>query len=317
MSRYYPQLKPLNTDAASTPLLIHHAISMAAGCNVTGWQGGPNTNDWNKQFRLGPPGAPDFVAEHGILKKPGTDFVYSFANTGLMTGVMNKATNMSCAAFGSATVFPTIGVKKGTWRWLGDREGHSQFDGCSFHTAQNYARFAYLMLNGGRWDEQQLLDPDWVAGAGRDTPADWSNCKDYSHFFWRKPLIGVPRDAFYMYGGDGQMAVIIPSLDLVIISFFGGRLATFKPPPGGVDNFKGKEYFPRTDDVVAQVGSDALARGATGWNFTWVEPQKAPSVLTPAAPGPQVPGGCSCGTGGTKGDFLTGMVARVVAATTP
>ena len=110
------------------------------------------------------------------------------------------------------------------------------------------------------------------------------------------------------------MAVMVPSLDLVVISFFGGRLATFDPPPGGVDDFKGKEYFPQPDDVVSQVGSDALARGATGWNFSFVEPTKGPSVLTPAAPGPQVPGGCSCGTGGTKGDFLTGMVARVVAA---
>ena len=38
-------------------------------------------------------------------------------------------------------------VQPGTWRWLGDRHGHSEGDGESFHTAQNYARLAYLQAD--------------------------------------------------------------------------------------------------------------------------------------------------------------------------
>ena len=57
----------------------------------------------------------------------------------------------------------------------------------------------------------QLLDPDWVAGAARASPSDWTPCPYYSHFWWRKPLnsgafIGrkgapVPADTYYAFGG--------------------------------------------------------------------------------------------------------------------
>lgn len=42
---------------------------------------------------------------------------------------------------------------------------HTEGDGDSYHTAQNYARLAYLVLNGGEWDGEQLLDPAYIAGA--------------------------------------------------------------------------------------------------------------------------------------------------------
>ena len=71
-----------------------------------------------------------------------------------------------------------LGIGSGEWYWLGDREGDSQPDGGSFHTARNYAKAAYLMLNNGQWGltngtVQQLLDPAWVAGAARASPSDW------------------------------------------------------------------------------------------------------------------------------------------------
>ena len=82
----------------------------------------PHSTCRNEQFRRGPPGQPGFVAEHGILERPGSAFVYSFANTGLMSGVMSAATGLSYAAYGAKHVFPKLGITREQWRWFGDRE---------------------------------------------------------------------------------------------------------------------------------------------------------------------------------------------------
>jgi CubicO group peptidase (beta-lactamase class C family) len=83
--------------------------------------------------------------------RAGSDFTYSYANPALMTGILKAATGDSYAAYCAKHIFPVLGIGEKEWYWLGDREGDSQPDGGSFHTARNYAKAAYLMLNNGQW----------------------------------------------------------------------------------------------------------------------------------------------------------------------
>ena len=117
------------------------------------------------------------------------------------------------------------------------------------------------MLNGGRWEVNgtvtQLLDPAWVAATSKASPSDWTPCPYYSHFFWRKPLnsgriIGradrpVPDDTFYAWGGGGQFAVVVPSLDMVVVSLYGASPTLFVPP-SDIQSYDGKQYFPSASE---------------------------------------------------------------------
>ena len=86
-----------------------------------------------------------------IISLPGSNFVYSFANPAIAGGLLTKTTGMSYAQYLDTHLFPILGISRSQWRWVGDREGNSQPDGCSYHTAQNLAKLAYLLLRGGRW----------------------------------------------------------------------------------------------------------------------------------------------------------------------
>ncbi len=88
----------------------------------------------------GPPGEVKSCTEHGLLKDPGTDFLYSFANPAVLGGLLTERTNVSVASYLDLFVFPLLGIKRSQWRWLGDKEGNSQPDGGSFHTASNFAK---------------------------------------------------------------------------------------------------------------------------------------------------------------------------------
>ena len=128
--------------------------------------------------------------------------------------------------------------------------------------------------------------------------------------------------------------VAVPSLDLVVLSLFGGRMAKFVPP-ADFDTWPATDatdFIPRSDEVVADTGNvvgsigstvgsnDVLCRGGASWNFTFIE--NAPIKKTTMAQGVQMPGSANCGGSGgvanfshnPPADLLTTMVASVVAA---
>jgi CubicO group peptidase (beta-lactamase class C family) len=99
-------------------------------------------------------------------------------------------------------------------------------EGGGAYTARAAARVGQFMLNSGRWNGRQLIDPSWIAIATSNAapptapipdgfPAPglgwWSN----SNGVWKN----VPRDAFVGAGHRDQLLVVIPSLNLVAVRF--------------------------------------------------------------------------------------------------
>ena len=60
---------------------------------------------------------------------------------------------------------------------------------------------------------------------------------------------GVPKDAFYAWGGGGQFAVVVPSLDLLVITLYGGIPSRWDPPADISADFYGTGHFPKPTDT--------------------------------------------------------------------
>ena len=191
--------------------------------------------------------------------------------------------------------------------------------------------------------EQQLLSREWVADCASPTPADWGACPYYSHFMWRKDLNygnknasrTVPKDAFYTYGGGGQFAVVVPSLDLVVVILYGAQPAMFLPPPD-VHLYKNNQFFPSPSDrKILSLGTccggfrvDGVLSGCWNWTTTFTNVVPIPSNNNNGNNGkntkndnidgvdihPGMPS-CDCTTQNTSPhDLLSEMMQRVVAA---
>ncbi len=111
---------------------------------------------------------------------------------------------------------------------LGMRNVTPQFDAAGtvygsaqiYATARDFARFGYLYLRNGTWDGQQLLPDGWADFARTGDPTDDSD--KYGAGFWLtsaedRDKKGQPADAFRGLGFDGQVVMILPSKDLVIV----------------------------------------------------------------------------------------------------
>lgn len=94
-------------------------------------------------------------------------------------------------------------------------------------TPRDWARFGYLYLRNGVWDGQRLLPEGWVDYAR--TPGPASNTDIYGAHWWLTPRHGTGRpqralitsdsmrDAFSAQGHEGQIIVVVPSKDLVLV----------------------------------------------------------------------------------------------------
>ncbi len=120
-----------------------------------------------------------------------------------------------------------------TWRWYGYENsyvivdgqiiqsvsGGGHWGGGMFINARDMARFGYLTLNKGKWNNQVLLSENWVKMATTPTPAE----PTYGFMNWflntdKKLLASTPATAFYHVGNGTNIVYVDRENDLVIVA---------------------------------------------------------------------------------------------------
>ena len=79
-------------------------------------------------------------------------------------------------------------------------------------TPRDYAKFAYFLLNDGRWGDNQIVAEEWIRKF-RTSPL-YANIRSNSD-----AILGgeYPRDMFRIAGSGVNIAFIIPSMDLIAL----------------------------------------------------------------------------------------------------
>lgn len=165
---------------------------------------------------------------------PGTRWNYSTAGTTLVAdaltervarGASPEERRAAMRRFMRDALFTPIGMTSAQPEF----DARGTFLGGSFvwATARDYARFGLLYLRDGVWDGRRILPARWVDFAR--TPVPGSGADTYGAGFWLTPASGTgtpwraliagrnPADAFSAQGRDGQVILIVPSQDLVIV----------------------------------------------------------------------------------------------------
>jgi CubicO group peptidase (beta-lactamase class C family) len=90
-------------------------------------------------------------------------------------------------------------------------------------SARDFARFALLYLHGGNWAGKQIVPAAWVAES--ITPHSDAESGGYGYLWWtgdsltpgHHPEYVFPRGSFWLEGHLGQYAIVVPSLDLIVV----------------------------------------------------------------------------------------------------
>jgi CubicO group peptidase (beta-lactamase class C family) len=100
-----------------------------------------------------------------------------------------------------------------------DRFGDFIFSSQVYTNARDLARFGLLYLNGGIWDGEQIISPQWIEFVRKPAPATAKIGNHYGGQWWLVPddRKDIPRDAYATAGNRGQYVIVIPSQDMVIV----------------------------------------------------------------------------------------------------
>jgi CubicO group peptidase (beta-lactamase class C family) len=163
-----------------------------------------------------------FAVKAAMIAPPGTRWHYSSPTTQLLARIIRDITGgpEQTLAFAWRELFNPLGMRNVTLQF--DASGTVQGSSSMLASARDWARFGLLYLNDGMIGGRRILHEDWVdfsAAAALDSDYGagfWTNRSEHERAKARVRL-GIPRDAYFASGDQGQRIVILPSQHLVIV----------------------------------------------------------------------------------------------------
>ncbi len=166
------------------------------------------------------------------LQRPGAFWEYNDVRVNLLAVSLLHVFGRSLADVLKDEIMDPIGSSD-SWRWHGYRNsvvdidgepvrsvsGGGHWGGGLFISTRDHARFGYLFLRRGNWNERELLIPEWVDWA--TSPAEIQ--PGYGFMWWlntgRERFPSAPERAYFALGAGATSTIVVdPEHDVVIVS---------------------------------------------------------------------------------------------------
>jgi CubicO group peptidase (beta-lactamase class C family) len=177
-----------------------------------------DVSDVNRMLFLEPDMA-RFAASQPQVEPAGTEFNYSSGTGTMLSRIwMDRIGDPAAAmAFPRTALFDPLGMTSAEM----EADEHGTLVGSSYMyaTARDWARLGLFLLHDGTWNGTPLLPPGFVErmNTSNGLPGHYSEMQSWLDVNDDDAAQGVPTDAFWLVGHDGQSIAIVPSEDLVVV----------------------------------------------------------------------------------------------------
>lgn len=218
ISKYVKHPTPKkNLDPRKAQITIKHLLTMSTGLDC---------NDWDKKSR----GQEDKVYRKGdwlqyfldlpMLHEPGTVSNYCTMGQVFAMEIISRASGMEIDVFAQNHLFDPLGIHNLRW-------GHTSSKAVIpsgkrlYMTSRDMAKIGQLVLNKGKWNNKQLISPEWME---LTTSAKTKiTGRDYGFLWWNFPFKVNEQvtHAKVATGNGGQFIMVFPKEKIVAV-FTGG-----------------------------------------------------------------------------------------------
>jgi len=151
-----------------------------------------------------------------VAHPPGDVWIYSNPACQVLSEVILNATGGQAAEYGQQRLFDVIGMWNATWDT--DPAGNTLTYMGIVASAREFAKFGYLFLRDGAWEDGQIVSADWV----RESTIRSQWLQPFYGYLWWLNTNGVmwrdvPGDAYAALGAEEKKIYVVPSLDIIAI----------------------------------------------------------------------------------------------------
>ena len=184
------------------------------------------SNDFIAEARMTMEHAAKSTLASSFKFEPGSRYHYNSMNTYLVSVIVSKVTGKALDEYLKVKLFKPLGIKD--WYWEKTREGYCCGGWGLFLSPESLAKAGQFLLQEGKWNGKQLLDPSYIRDATsahilqyqpkdlkpsqvKNLPNDdWR--QGYGYQFWK-----MTHGAYKMSGAHCQWVIVIPDKDAVIV----------------------------------------------------------------------------------------------------
>ncbi len=178
-------------------LCLRHMTTMGSGMET---QPAIDRADWIEKF---------FTMD--IVHKPGTAFYYNSTACSMVGACIRKLTGLGLREYLRPRLLDIIGIDADRLKWHCHPDGMENGSGGLISTTEDNARLMDLYRQGGAWNGQQLLSPDWVSFAMQTQNDHMAEASvSYGGMMWKRG------DCLMADGAMGQWSMFFPEKDLVV-----------------------------------------------------------------------------------------------------
>ncbi|MBT8125804.1 MAG: beta-lactamase family protein [Gammaproteobacteria bacterium] len=159
--------------------------------------------------------------------------IYSTPSCNLLTTILRKSTNMTTKEFADQYLFGPLGIKN--YAWIHDSANNYIGGHTLFLRPRALARIGQLILDGGKFEDQEIISQDWLKKSFSVSVPKWVNMVDvpqkvdYGYLWW----LGEYKNYKYQFawGHGGQFLFLIPDANTLIVT-------TAYPDPDGTTHWE-------------------------------------------------------------------------------
>ena len=159
-----------------------------------------------------------------VVDIPGEKWKYLSSDTQLLGMVIKKASGQTLSNYLSNSFWKPMGSKNSAkWQIDSDENSLEKAFCCIASNARDFARIGKLYRQNGKWNGEILLDSSFVA---KSIKPRFKDSKQYGFGWWLANY--NDKDIFYARGHLGQMVIVIPQDELIIVRL-GNLIAKEQP----------------------------------------------------------------------------------------